>query len=135
MNDAARSFFVIAEEELSAARRLAPTHPRQAAFYVQQTAEKLLKALLTAEGVGFPYDHNLDRLSGLLPESNELKVYFRPFARFSAWATSHRYPTPHGGAPPPIPEIGDLLQALDDLHSLKLEVDVWLRERRPHIPR
>lgn len=135
MIDPARSFFVIAEEELSAARRLVSGHPRQAAFFIQQTAEKLLKALLTAEGVSFSYDHNLDRLTGLLPESNELKVHFLPLGQYSAWATSHRYPSVRGDPPTPIPEIGDLIHALDHLDSLKSEVEAWLSERPPHIPR
>jgi HEPN domain-containing protein len=53
MSDADRTaaFLALAGEDLEAARLLKFGVPRQAAFFVQQAAEKIGKALLIREGV------------------------------------------------------------------------------------
>jgi hypothetical protein len=57
------AFLTLASEELGAAKILAGSAPRQAAYYVQQAAEKATRAHLTAAGVPFGAGHNL----GLCP--------------------------------------------------------------------
>jgi len=135
MSHQARQFILIAREELAAARLLAPALPRQAAFFVQQTAEKLLKAVLAAENIVFGKHHNLEALTGQLPDDNVMKADFGRLARFSPYATEHRYPSPRAGTPPRAPDPDDLLQGIEELDRLLGEIDVWLLKRPPHIPR
>lgn len=128
MIDPARSFFVIAKDDLIAAKLLAEGVPRIAAFHVQQTAEKLLKAMLSALRIEFGRHHNIDLLAGKLPEDHPLRPNFREFSPFTPYGAQHRYPSPTYIAPP-APSREDLMEALRDLERLVLEVDDWLSKQ------
>lgn len=136
MIDPARSFVVIAKDDLMAARMLAEGLPRIAAFHVQQTAEKLLKAMLTALGVEFGRHHKIDLLAAQLPDDHPLSPDFRDFSRFTPYGAEHRYPSQTYAAPP-APSQAELLAALRELERLTSEVEGWLARqgRPPHIPR
>ncbi len=61
-------------------------------FHIQQTAEKLLKALLVSCEVEFPLTHDLDRLLKLaLPHFPALARFKDPLPAYSAYATVMRY--------------------------------------------
>jgi HEPN domain-containing protein len=61
------AFLALADEELAAAKMLANGAPRQSAYYIQQSAEKGARALLTAAGVPFGTGHNLGLMASALP--------------------------------------------------------------------
>jgi HEPN domain-containing protein len=91
-----KAFLQIAEEELSAAKRLQAPLPRQAHYFLQQTVEKLIRANLEAAGIPAGTSHSLLFLAGLLPPSHPLRARFAEFEHLSAAATHYRYPTGTG---------------------------------------
>ena len=59
------AFLTIAGEELAAALQLEKILPRQSAYFLSQAVEKLLRALVEAEGRVAGTTHNLGFLAGL----------------------------------------------------------------------
>jgi HEPN domain-containing protein len=53
------AFLKIAEEELEAARRLQAALPRQAEYFLQQTTEKPLRAVLEIEAIPAGIGHGI----------------------------------------------------------------------------
>ncbi len=90
------AFLQIAFEEREAALRLADPLPRQAIYFVQQAVEKLLRAVLEAEGVPAGVSHNLRYLCELFSEEHALKAIFMEFEPLSAASTRYRYPSVTG---------------------------------------
>jgi HEPN domain-containing protein len=114
------SFLALAEEELAAARILLDKLPRQAAYFQQQCVEKLLRAVLEAEGVPVGPTHNIRQLADMLPANHELKPRFLDFETLSSAATRFRYPTASGAvASPPS---GDASSRQEDIERLKRDV-------------
>lgn len=130
MTRKAESLLALAEKDLAHAADNARSHPRHAAFSVQQAAEKLIKAVLEKEGVSYPAArHQLDNLVARVPPSNPFKGDLLPLTRLTSAATKYRYPTARGDVPddPPISEI------VEDMEAARLllpEVRDWLREDR-----
>jgi len=85
-----------AEEELSAARLLMSGAPRQAAYFVQQAAEKATRAVLTAAGVPFGTSHNLGQMAAALPPAHPMRMAINALDKYSSAATKYRYPSPAG---------------------------------------
>ena len=121
-------FLVIARDELGAAASLLPRQPRQAAFFLQQAAEKLLKAVLTAEGLPFPRSHQLGALAALLPGDHPWRADLAALDRLTAYATVLRYPLPDGRPPPP-PDSSDLAGLAREVAVLLGELEPWCRAR------
>lgn len=61
-------------------------------YHAQQTAEKALKALLTAYGVPFPKTHDLILLNRLLPSAIDVGLAPQALAELSYFAVESRYP-------------------------------------------
>jgi HEPN domain-containing protein len=61
-------------------------------YHAQQTAEKALKALLTAHGVPFPKTHDLVLLNRLLPSTIDVGLKPQALAELSYFAVESRYP-------------------------------------------
>jgi HEPN domain-containing protein len=101
MSDADRTaaFLALAGEDLEAARLLKFGVPRQAAFFVQQAAEKIGQALLIREGVDPARIHAIGRLAAELPETHPLRSELMALDRLSVYATATRYPSPAGRLP------------------------------------
>ena len=100
------AFLTLADEEIHASRMLANGAPRQAAYYVQQAAEKAARALLTAAGVPFGPGHNLGLMAAALPADHPIKQRVAELDRHSGAATLYRYPSPVGRLPaPPAPNV------------------------------
>jgi len=129
VKEAAASFIALAKEDLAVARKLLSAHPRHSAFAIEQAAEKLLKAVLTTEGVVFSAGHHqLGRLAELLPAEHIWRADLMAFDRYTSFATATRYPTPGGGMPrTPAREI--LESGLKEVASLVGEIEDWCRER------
>jgi HEPN domain-containing protein len=90
------AFLMIASEELEAARRLQAALPRQAEYFLQQTVEKLLRAVLEIELVAAGVGHGLADLAHRLPEGHVFRATFKSFDHLSAASTMYRYPSPGG---------------------------------------
>ncbi len=100
MSDASASFIALAREDLAVARKLIVEHPGPAAFHVEQAAEKLLKAVLTVEGIVFSAGHHqLGRLAETLPADHVWRADLMAFDSYTTYATATRYPRPGGGMP------------------------------------
>jgi HEPN domain-containing protein len=62
------AFLQLAQEELTAARSLRITSRRQAAYFCQQSAEKIARAILAHAGALFSTGHNLGQMAAALLE-------------------------------------------------------------------
>lgn len=127
MSDAERiaSFMRLASEEIAAARLLISAALRQAAYFVQQAAEKSTRAVLTAAGVPFGTSHNLGQMAAALPGEHPLRTAVLALDRYSSAATRYRYPNPAGRlAEPP---------ASDSIASGVDEVEAFMRLVQEHL--
>jgi len=119
------AFLTLADEELRAAVTLAGGAPRQAAYYVQQSAEKAARALLTAAGIPFGTGHNLGLMASALPAGHPLKRRVAGLDRHSGAATLYRYPSPVGRLPPP-PDVATVNADIADVAAFIAEVRMFL---------
>ncbi|MCB9743526.1 MAG: HEPN domain-containing protein [Alphaproteobacteria bacterium] len=115
------AFLQLASEEVAAARLLADTNPRQAAYFCQQSAEKIARAVLTDAGVLWGTGHNLGQMAAALPENNAWRERIRSLDKHSPAATRFRYPNPAGRLTRP-PELRRLLADVAELESLLQDV-------------
>jgi HEPN domain-containing protein len=123
------SYIALAKEDLVVAKKLMGEHPRHAAFSIEQAAEKLLKAVLTAEGILFPTSHHqLGALAALLPADHLWRADLMAFDDFTSYATALRYPRPGGGLPS-APEDADLQRGWAEVSALVDEIEDWCRNR------
>jgi HEPN domain-containing protein len=90
------AFLDLAAEDVAAARTLAATKNRYAAYHCQQAAEKLIKAVLLHRGLEAGREHRLDVLVDRLAEDDPWKAKLRPLDVYLPFATTYRYPTPGG---------------------------------------
>lgn len=120
------AFLTLADEELRAAEMLADGAPRQAAYYVQQAAEKATRALLTAAGIPFGTGHNLGLMAAALPSGHGLKRRVAALDRHSGAATLYRYPSPVGRLPPP-PDTATVRTDIADVEAFVAEVRTFLK--------
>jgi HEPN domain-containing protein len=124
----AESLLVLAGEDLSAAGELLARYPRQAAFHLQQAAEKLLKAVLISEGLAFPFGHQIGALAALLPLDHPWRADLAAYDALTEFATALRYPSPDGGLPPE-PDRAALEEARASLSATLPRVAAWCAER------
>ena len=93
------SWLGLAQQDVVAARRLLqpPASLTHAAYFVQQAAEKAIKARLIDLDIAFPRHggrgHDIVALSGLLPPGDPMKMMFEAIAAVTPWATAFRYPS------------------------------------------
>jgi HEPN domain-containing protein len=102
----------VASEDLDAARLLADKGNRNAIYLCSQAAEKVLRAVLTAEGKHAGIKHLLDEMVDMVPDENPLKTRLRAIDYLAAFATSYRYPSPTGRIKPP-PGKEDVAEAIN----------------------
>lgn len=127
MKIAVESFLALAKEDLAVARKLVAAHPRHAAFNIEQAAEKLLKAVLSTEGIMFNAGHQLGALAALLPADHLWRADLASFDDFTSYATALRYPT-GAGRMPQEPDADELLEDLSRVAALIDEIEDWCRE-------
>ncbi len=92
----ARRWLRFAVEDLEVAQRLSAERqplPRFVCWHSQQAAEKALKAALVLEEIDFPFTHDLNALSNLLPDSWILRADHSDLADLTEWAVEARYPS------------------------------------------
>jgi len=124
----ARAFLVLAREDLAVADELRSAHGRQAAFHLQQAAEKLTKAVLAVAGVEAPRSHQPGALAALLAPDHPWRADLAALDRLTGYATALRYPMPDGGVPA-APEGPDLDAALRKLSALLEAIEPWCTAR------
>ncbi len=120
-------FLLIAGEELDGASRFAEPLPRQAAYFLQQSVEKLLRAVLELELVPAGPSHNIMALAELLPADHELKAVFLALDDLSTASTRYRYPNERGIVRSVDPQ--QVQKRLSDVRSLDQQVRTFVRTR------
>ena len=109
--------FLRIAEELAAARTLAARLPRQAAYFAQQAAEKVARAVLAREGIPFGTSHNLGQMAASLPPGHAFRARISALDRLSPAATTYRYPAPAGRLAP-APSKASLQADLEEIEAL-----------------
>ena len=109
------SLLRVAREDLRGAQLLATQANRNAIYLAEQAAEKIIRAVLTSEGLHAGIKHQLDEMVDLVPDANPFKADLRSLEDLSAFATSYRYPTPTGRIPnaPGIAEVAARVTQID----------------------
>lgn len=85
-----------AQQDLNAAKVLlnqSGNFAQQVCYLSQQAAEKAIKAALIFLQIEFPFRHDLDMLSNLLPEEWQLRQHSSDLAQLTEWAVEARYPS------------------------------------------
>lgn len=91
----ARRWLRFAVEDLEVAQRLLADRqplPRFVCWHSQQAAEKALESVLVLEEIDFPFTHDLNALSNLLPDSWAFSPDHSDLADLTEWAVEARYP-------------------------------------------
>jgi HEPN domain-containing protein len=86
-------------------------------YHVQQSVEKVTKALLLVRGVEAGIEHRLEELCKRFPDGDAWPDRLGSFVGYSAYATAFRYPTP-GGRIPAGPPAEDLRRDMALLRAL-----------------
>ncbi len=94
----------IAKQDLDGARLLNTGANRNAAYLCEQAAEKLIRAVLTSEGIQAGIRHELPDMVATIPDANPVKALLRAIQDLDVYATAFRYPSPKGRVKnPPTP--------------------------------
>jgi HEPN domain-containing protein len=111
------AFLQLAQEELTAARSLRVTGRRQAAYFCQQSAEKIARAILAHAGALFSTGHNLGQMAAALPPDHPWRSKLNALDKHSPAATRFRYPGPTGrlAEPPSAERLEDDLRQIAEL--------------------
>ena len=128
MSDKAETFIELARRDLAVAKTLSTTDLGNAAFHLQQAAEKLAKAVLEIEGIHSGVMHMIGALAAMLPAEHVFRPDLAAFDRFSSFATATRYPRPGGGLPRE-PNRKFLAEGIRDVASLVDEIDDYRKEK------
>lgn len=126
------------ERDLKMARRACqPSDPMadQAAYHIQQAAEKLAKAALIAHEIRPRKGHVIKISAERLPEEFVYRARFLQLDRFSDYAWAHRYPEEDlSRPPPPVPSLAEAQAWIEELEALQADFERWLGERKGGAP-
>ncbi|RAU19991.1 hypothetical protein CU669_20740 [Paramagnetospirillum kuznetsovii] len=126
------SFLQLAKDDLAVSKALRDSFPRHSAFHLEQAAEKLVKAVLAAEGHNLNdkkfHHHNIARMinDGLL-DSHEWRADLMAFDEFTSYATLTRYPST--GFLPTGPENAALNDGIEKVAALIEPIEEWCNEK------
>jgi hypothetical protein len=96
-------------------------------FHLQQSVEKLVRALIEAEGGVAGPTHNIGALADLLATSHPLRDSLKPLHELSVAATRYRYPTSGGNV---FEFEGDIAAVINDVNSFTIAVTAYLKTQR-----
>ena len=111
----------IAKEDLHGARLLNAAENRNAAYLCEQAAEKLIRAVLTAEGIQGGIRHELPDMVAKIPDANPVKPLLRAIEHLDAYATAFRYPSPRGRIKEP-PSVSEIEQDIARIDTALVEI-------------
>jgi uncharacterized protein len=120
------------ERDLRTARLCCETDdpmPDQAAYHVQQAAEKLTKAALVAHQTRPRKGRHIGAFAKRLPATSAHRERFLALERFTKFVRVHRYPDETGASPEPIPAVGDVKGWIEEIEALKADFERWLKEK------
>jgi HEPN domain-containing protein len=103
--------------------------PDQAAYHVQQAAEKLTKAALVAHEVRPRKGHMIEEFAKRLPRRFSDRERFLALERFTKFAWVHRYPEEAGAPPEPEPSTAEVQAWIAEVEALKADFARWLAQR------
>lgn len=103
--------------------------PDQAAYHVQQAAEKLTKAALVALQKRPRKGHEIGEFAKRLPVTFANRERFLALARFSKFVWVHRYPGEAGAPSEPEPSAAEALAWIAEIEALKADFERWLAGR------
>lgn len=103
--------------------------PDQAAYHVQQAAEKLTKGALVACELRPRKGHMIGEFAAQLPDDFPLSGRFRTLDRFTRFVSAFRYPDEGGAPPEPMPAVGEVAGWIAEMEGLKADFERWLAER------
>jgi HEPN domain-containing protein len=97
----------------------------QAAYHLQQAAEKTIKALLDHLGIAYPRSggrgHDIGLAANMIPADHRLRVAARALAFLTPWATVYRYPHEDPATAPAIP-------TPTEIDTWRARVDAFIKE-------
>lgn len=111
----------IAKQDLDGARLLNREENRNAAYLCEQAAEKLIRAVLTSEGIQAGIRHELPDMVSKIPDANPVKPLLRAIEHLDAYATAYRYPSPRGRVKP-APSTAELDQDIANIDHAMAEI-------------
>ena len=79
--------------DLDGARLLNRAANRNAAYLCEQAAEKLIRAVLTSEGIQGGVRHELPDMVAKITDANPVKPLLHAIEHLDAYATAYRYPS------------------------------------------
>jgi uncharacterized protein len=104
--------------------------PDQAAYHVQQAAEKLTKAVLVALQKRPRKGHQIGEFAKRLPAAFPDRERFLALDRFSDYVWAHRYPgEEYSRQLPPLPSAAEASAWIDEVAALKADFERWLADR------
>lgn len=104
--------------------------PAVAAYHCQQAAEKIVKAVLVAEGLTFRKTHDIDALVELLPADHPLRADLRALDRFTPYAIAYRYPMDEPIAEPSVEDVSGWRAMIDTIRTKALAFIAGKTERK-----
>lgn len=111
----------IARQDLDGARLLNAAANRNAAYLCEQAAEKLIRAVLTSEGIQAGIRHELPDMIAKVPDENPVKRLLRAIEHLDAYATAFRYPSPRGRVRSP-PSPAEIAVDIDKIEAALVEI-------------
>jgi HEPN domain-containing protein/predicted nucleotidyltransferase len=103
--------------------------PDQAAYHVQQAAEKLTKAALVALQKRPRKGHEIGEFAKRLPATFALRERFLALERFTKFVWVYRYPGEEGAPSEPEPSVAEAWAWIAELETLKSDFERWLAAR------
>ncbi len=103
--------------------------PDQAAYHVQQAAEKLTKAALVALQKRPRKGHEIGAFAKRLPATFVYRERFLALGRFTKFVWVHRYPDEAGAPPEPEPSAAEARAWIVEIEALKTDFERWLAAR------
>lgn len=105
--------------DLLGAKLLATADNRNAPYLCEQAAEKIIRAVLTSEGIPAGTGHMLAEMVRKIPNENPLKPALTTLTELAGYATAYRYSTSSRIPPSPSKEevAGDLARVESILHD------------------